>query len=457
MAFAINNVQGQNLVNQKDNRTQEEQLMELGKMFVKILNAPTDEMAEQFAYLVYIPEQAEGLASLLRNEFGEIEVGRIRIMSHSIHVVAKVKKLNEWRNFQIGLTETKPRKGKGLFIGLAAAPVIIPPGEISDAKVLAKLNEYIDQLIEEGDLSGSVLIAEGEKVLFERAFGMANRETSRKNTLSTPFNLASSSKMFTAVAVMKLVQKGTLDLNDPVIKFFPNYPNKEFAQRATVAHLLSHASGLGDFWDDEYEKHWHEISTLEQYLPFITSKPLRFENPGEGGSYSNSGFILLGLIIEKVTGENYYAYMQKTIFDPLRMENTGFYTKDQDDLIAVGYSISGSGLERARGGLRGSSAGGAFSTGADMLKFKTALTSNKLLNKKLTDLLTSPQATLERLTYGYGFVINESGFGHGGMAPGASVTFEVDTTSDYTLIYFSNHVSGGGMELLFTIKEVMAK
>lgn len=458
------NFSGQKIGENEINQTEEERLIGLGKMFVEILNAPTDDMAEKFASIVYIPEKAEGLASLLRKQFGKIEVGTIRLMPNNlaIHIVAKVIKTDKWMNFQIGLTKSEPKMGTGLFVGLASAPFIIPPGKISDTNVLKKLNEYIDQLAKKNDISGSILIAKGEKIIIERAYGLANKETGRKNNKTTPFSLASGGKMFTAVAILKLIQEGKISLNDPVIKFLPDYPNKEFANKATISHLLSHSSGLGDFWDDEYERQSSKIKTLKDYIPFITNKPLRFDSPGKQGSYSNSGFILLGLIIENVTGVDYFSYIKKVIFDPLEMKNTGFYRRNQENTIAIGYNLLGKKADNVQTELIGSSAGGALSTAADMLKFKTAMVNNRLLNKELTNLAINKQAILDsgRLVYGYGFVIsegNDPSFGHGGMYPGGTFVFNAYKKTDYTLIIFSNQISGGGSELQFTVSKVLSR
>lgn len=445
--------------------TMEEELTGMGHKFVALLNTSSEAEAVELGNEIFKESSAREWTLGFRQDFGSVEPGRIRLTLGSeyqtVHVIVKVKKLDTWRNFQLVFDNAPPKRAGRINIVLAARPVTISPGLITEPKVQAELNAYINELEANGELSGSLLIAQGQKPLIERVFGIANREQNRPVSTDTPFNLASGGKMFTAVAILRLVQAGRLKLSDPLSKFLPAYPDKALSQRVTVAHLLSHTSGLGDYWDDAFEQHWDELKNHTDYLPFIAKQPLLSEKTGEG-VYSNSNFILLGLIIEKLTGQDYYSHIEETIFKPLAMNHTGFYGKGQDDIFAVGYlDLGGGNAIRSRGGGRGSSAGGVYSTTRDMFKFRNALLTHKLLNKEMLSLATSEQALLDGgMIYGYGFSLNDpfsDSFGHGGRGPGSASTFDVDRSSDLTFISMSSMVNGAYSELFFTLKEVLKR
>ncbi len=470
LLFGINTVFAQNdFVTESGSEppTTKAILTDIGHKFIKVLNTASEETAVKVAHEIFKESSAEDWAKSFRKEYGKVTSGKIRLTEgeqySTVHVIVKLLKTEEWRNFQLVSKNEGDYKTERINIVLAAEPSNIPDGKFTDPDVISSLTKYARKLGKEGGLSASVLIMNGDEVLTEEVYGLANHEAKRKVDANTPFNLASMSKMFTAVAVLKLVQEGEISLDDPLQKFLPNYANKDYASKTTVMHLLSHSSGVGEFWDAEYEKSWDKISRLDQYLPFIQNKPVRFDPPGSQGSYSNSGFILLGLIIEKATGQNYYEHINETIFKPLGMDNSGFYRKDQEELVAVGYLDLGEGrVIKERGGLMGSSAGGGYSTSRDLIKFRNALVNHKLLNKETFELATSEQISLDGggMRYGYGFAINDgfaSGFGHGGQGPGAGTLFNADKSSDLTVIILSNKLNGAYSELMFTLKELMKR
>ncbi len=443
----------------------EEQLTALGHKFTELLNTPSEEEALELGREIFKESSTDDWTLGFRKDYGKVSPGRIRLtlgeQYQTVHVIVKIEKLNVWRNFQLVFDNSIPKRCARVNIVLAARPATISPGLITEPKVLDELKAYMDELESTGSLSGTVLVTKGDKPLIERTFGMANREKKRSVTPDTPFNLASGGKMFTAVAILRLIQAGKLQLHDPLIKVLPTYPDQAVAKRVTVAHLLSHSSGLADYWDDAFEQHWGEIKELSDYIPFITKQPLLSEKVGQG-FYSNSNFILLGLIIEQVTGQDYYTHIEETLFKPLQMAHTGFYTRHQDDLFAVGYLDLGEGNAiRSRGGGRGSSAGGAYSTARDMFKFRSALISHKLLSEELLSPATTEQAVLDAgMRYGYGFSLDESfpgSFGHGGRGPGSSTSFEVAPETGLTFIAMSNMVNGAYTELFFTLKEVLGR
>lgn len=317
------------------------------------------------------------------------------------------------------------------------------------------LSTYLNQFHQERGFSGAVLVAQHGKILFDQIIGWQDVAKKLSNNSNTRFNLGSGNKMFTSVAIAQLVEAGKLRYEDPIILHLPDYPDQDFAKKATVADLLRHSSGLGDYWTDEYEQHWHRLTTLEERLPFVVKHPIQFE-PGEQYSYSNSGFILLGLIIEKVSKQSYFDYIRAHIYQPAGMSQSDSYQNDgsMKDL-ATAYEGLGHQWFPARHGLMGTSAGGGFSTIYDMLKFDLALRSNTLVGADYvqrirTDQTVSGQKDLWQ--YGYGFIVGQDNgqprIGHGGRAPGIFFEYYFYPENAYTLILFSN-AEGGAPQSLF--------
>jgi len=297
-----------------------------------------------------------------------------------------------------------------------------------------------------------VLIAREGKPIFKKAYGSANKSSNTPNNVDTKFNLGSIDKSFTGVAIAQLVQQGKLSFNDPISKYLPDYPNKTVAAKVTIHQLLTHTSGMGMYFNDEFMKRRASLKTLSDLLPLFVNDPLDFE-PGQKMQYSNSGYVVLGLIIEKVTGQNYFNYVRQHIFEPAGMKNTASYELDQRvPNLAIGYTNMGL-TGRSEPGPRkdstphltgrGSSAGGGYSTLDDMLKFGQALIDHKLLNKQYTDIVLSNQMPPAQPPAGYGFfsvqVNGARAFGNNGGGPGTNSTFSVYPEIGYTVVVMSNY------------------
>lgn len=275
--------------------------------------------------------------------------------------------------------------------------------------------------------AGAVLIARGTTPLFQAAYGLADRERHVANTLDTRFRLGSMNKMFTATAVLQLVQAGKVDLTAPLVRYLPDYPNKELASKVTIHQLLTHTGGTGDIFGPEYEAHRPELRTLADYVALYGNRPLAFE-PGSRWEYSNYGFILLGRVIERVSGMSYYDYVAKYVYAPAGMTSSG--SEPEDSVVtnrAIGYTQNGPGSAPQPNTntlpWRGTSAGGGYSTVGDLLRFAQALREHKLLDAKHTMLLTTGKvATPGGGKYAYGFGDNTTNgvrcVGHNGGAPG---------------------------------------
>lgn len=260
----------------------------------------------------------------------------------------------------------------------------LPPLEVK-----GDFNESLDAYLKKTDFSGSVLIAKGDDVRFERAYGMASRRFGVPNKITTRFDVGSITKDFTKVAIGQLAQAGKLRISDTIATHLPDYPNKDVAGRITIEQLLTHTSGLGDVFTPEYfNLSRTRLRTLADYLPVYADDPLVFE-PGTSKRYSNYGYIVLGLIIEAVSGENYYDYVQRRIFESAGMTASGFFESDKvvSD-VAVGHTRMkpGSGertnewMENThRLPVRGASDGGSHSTARDLFRFDRALRQHRLL------------------------------------------------------------------------------
>lgn len=350
---------------------------------------------------------------------------------------------------------------KGIFAGailsvitalFAVAPGVAAEGsgKVEDS-VAREIQSFLDSLVAENQFSGAVLVAKNGVTIASKAAGIANTATGAPIALNTKFNLGSVNKMFTAVAVAQLVQAGRLAFSDPVSKHLPNYPNKEVADKVTIHQLLTHTSGMGLYWNEKFMAQREKLLTVAAHLPLFASDPLSFP-PGEKFQYSNSGYMVLGAIIEKVSGQDYYSYVQDHIYKPARMSDTGFYEPGKEiPNLAIGYSRmsdDGKPLEEARDNtnireVRGGPAGGGYSTVQDMVKFHMALRSYKLLNKEQTELVTTGKVDGPGGSrYGYGFGDNTSEgkhiVGHNGGAQGIAANFEMYPELGYTVVLLMN-------------------
>lgn len=266
-------------------------------------------------------------------------------------------------------------------------------------QLLAKYNEY-------GQFNGSALVAENGKIIFKKGFGSANMEWNIPNQTDTKFRLGSISKQFTALLIVKLAEEGKIKLDVPITTYLPDYP-KANGDKITIHQLLTHTSGipnytsLPNFFKDKSRNPY----TPEEFVKTFSSLPLDF-TPGEKFNYSNSGYFLLGYIIEKISGKTYEQYLQEIIFTPLKMVNSGY---DHSDIIlknrAAGYERQGKAIKNAAY-LDMSlpyAAGSLYSTVEDLFLWDQALYTNKLLTEKSMESLFKPYIKAWNGFYGYGW------------------------------------------------------
>lgn len=298
-----------------------------------------------------------------------------------------------------------------------------------------------------GKFSGAALVKRGDKVLLRKAYGLADRDLEIPNTIDTRFRTASVTKMFTAVAVLRLVQDRKLRLDDPIGKWLPAVAKKPIG-RATIHQLLTHTSGAGDVFGPRYTGHQRELRTHGDYVKTFGGDALRSE-PGTRHEYSNLGYILLGAMIERVTRKSYYDYVQEVVFEPAGMTRTASLPEDVEvEGRAIGYDQPPGTRDRISAmpfiDYRGLAAGGAYSTVDDLARFVSAMRSNRLLNERYTRLLLEPkQPVWEGRSYAYGFTIEDlpgqgHWIGHNGNDHGMNAEVWFSPETDYLVIVLSN-------------------
>jgi D-alanyl-D-alanine carboxypeptidase len=266
------------------------------------------------------------------------------------------------------------------------------------------------------------------------------------------------SKMFTATAILQLAGEGKVDLQASVGQYLSNYPNSDLASQVTVRQLLTHTGGTGDIFTPEYEKQRLNIRNLADYVKLYGSRRVAFK-PGSQWAYSNYGFILLGLIVEKVSRMSFYDYVRSHIFEPLGMLKTDSPPESVNvPQRSVGYT--------ARQGVwvnnvdtlpwRGTSAGGGYSTILDLYRFARGLCGGKLISGALFEEMISKQVKNARMpsnsAYGFGVHVSEGpqgkSFGNTGGAPGMNGELEVYTRTDTVVIALANLDPPSAMQLV---------
>lgn len=316
------------------------------------------------------------------------------------------------------------------------------------------------------EFSGAVLVAVGDEILYAEAFGMAHRGHQVANRVDTKFNLGSIDKQFTMAAIVRLVEAGMIDLDASVATYLPDWPNEDVAQNVTIRHLLTHTSGMGFYWTDTLHREIGRFRTLQDFASLFIDEPLAFR-PGERWAYSNNGYIVLGLIIEAVTGEAYHDHIRRVILEPLDMENTGPFAVDEvTPNLATGYSrvsvqelLDGfdPGGERQQEVWyanyythppRGASAGGGYSTVEDLFDFMRALRQGVLVSAESYEMIAAPfnrslSHPQSRSFYGYAMQITDPGtpserLGHTGGGLGNGALSFYYPNYDLTVIWLTN-------------------
>ncbi|MEW6129154.1 MAG: serine hydrolase domain-containing protein [Acidobacteriota bacterium] len=358
-------------------------------------------------------------------------------------------KLAGWTIIYVRVEPDAPNRITGIGLDEPQAPATARlTKKLSDEEIAKELDSYLQKLVAADLFSGTVLIAKDGKPIYRKAFGIANKDFNVANRIDTKFNLGSMNKMFTSVAIAQLVERGKLSFDDPLSKFLPEFPDKESAQKIKIKHLLSHTSGLGSYFNKKFfESSRENFRTVDEMMKLAEGEKLQFE-PGTKWSYSNTGMLVLGKVIEVASGQSYFDYIRENIYKPAGMVNSDCYELDKVNTnLAVGYEkqYTEAGIQFTNNifkhVMRGGPAGGGYSTVDDLLNFAVALRAGKLVGQEYVKTLLTAKPELNSKDYGYGFDIEHepSIVGHGGGFPGISSNLDMFLSSGYNAAVMSNY------------------
>lgn len=321
-----------------------------------------------------------------------------------------------------------------------AVPSTVPASAL-DPAVEQAVDEYLATVFDGQPFSGAVLIAQGDAVLLGKGYGMADRAQAIPNTLETRFRLGSVTKPFTAIAILMLQEEGRLDVATPVCQYLADCPPAW--REITVAQLLAHTSGIPDLTRfPDFEATKGEPSTPAELLTRLMDKPLDFP-PGTRWQYSNSGYLVLGVVIERVAGQSYGDFVQARIITPLGMDASGY---DHNlDILATGYTPAGTMADYIDMSIP-YAAGALYSSVTDLYRWDRALAVDDLLSPEWRAAMFTIHAPLEPgnpdVGYGYGWIVRETPGGkvveHNGVIEGFSAGIQRYLDEDAVIIVLSN-------------------
>ncbi len=389
------------------------------------------------------PNPVDGTLSFA-TQTGGLKVLRVESSSPGELVMfteAKTSDLFFRSTFRVDATDPTARLEVNNDNSVRRPPDLAIP-RLTQSGINTALDAKADAMVKADALSGGMLVVRGKSTVYYRVWGMADRAAKTPVTRTTKFRIGSMNKMFTAVAILQLIDQKKLSLDDTVGKLLPGYPNAGIAQKVTVRMLLTHSGGTGDIFGPEFDKERLTLKSNEDYVRLFGTRAPLFE-PGTQERYSNYGFILLGAIVSKVSGEDYYDYVQRHIFAPAGMTGTGSLPEDAavPDRSKGYMKKDGQWVSNADTlPFRGMAAGGGYSTLDDLVKFGQALESGTLLPKALLADATADHT--KGKWYGYGFMVGGDGadrwYGHGGGAPGMNGELRVFPASQTVIVALSN-------------------
>ncbi len=377
------------------------------------------------------------------------EIGGVQdLKPNSATLLVKNKLTGEWDAVYVAVEEKAPNKISG--IGLREPKPPATNNKVLNNKEIAReMDVLMKKLVDADVFSGTVLLAKDGKPVFTGAYGMANKDFNVPNKLDTKFNLGSMNKMFTGVAIAQLVEKGKMSFDDPLSKFLPDFPDAESAKKIQIKHLLTHTGGLGGYFTRRYQDISRaNLRTVDDMMALAKQDEKLLFEPGTKWQYSNTGMLVLGKVIEIVSGQTYFDYVRDNIYKPAGMTNTDCYELDRVNAnLAVGYDKQYTDNGIAWGNnifmhvMRGGPQGGGYSTVEDLLKFDQALRSGKLLSPAMVKVITTPKPELKSPEYGYGFGVDADAqtAGHGGGFPGINSNLRMFLGSGWTAIVMSNY------------------
>jgi CubicO group peptidase (beta-lactamase class C family) len=414
--------------------------------YLEAVNSGNKEKLEAFIQL-HRPDRPDALDRMLdlRWNLGTFDLYSIESSeAQNVQAVVHEREGNgDYHRMTVAVSDGTPAVITNItFVRIPPPPGAPVPERLTQPAAVAAWNAEIDKAAAAGKFSGVWLWAKNGKVITSGARGKADREKGIDNTLDTRFRIGSMNKMFTAVATLQLVERGKLSLDDTIGKILPDYPNANVASKVKVRHLLSHTGGTGNIFGPDFDAHRLELRTLQDYVKLYGKRDLLFE-PDTKWDYSNYGFVLLGVMIEKVSGKSYYDFVAENVFKVAGMTGTG------SEPESVKVANRSKGYMRNRFEMvsneptlpwRGTSAGGGTTTAPDLMRFARALMSNKLV--KAATLAEATRAQFPAVDYGFGFQLGRPdqarSYGHEGVAPGMNGFLRVYPESGQSVIVLCN-------------------
>lgn len=412
---------------------------EIGGQMIAHINADTPESIQQWAPTILSTSvEADGRAAILKQlaaaarDSGGVDFVDARTQGPPGMLVVTMKGRRTGQRVALVLLPDPEQPGKLAMADMVPVddPTLYaawPETGASQAEIAQLANAALDQLERTTDFSGCLSISDGRNMVFDECRGLADRTFGVKADRQTKFHIGSMNKMFTAVAIAQLVESGKLKWDTTLAELMPEYPDRAAAAKITIWQLLHHTAGLGDFFVPEFFQNREKFVNPSDYLDLIARQPKVFE-PGKDWNYSNAGYVLLGRIVENVSGESYFDYVQHNIFAPAGMTSSGF--DSQEDVtakLATGYFRDGAfatswKANRMTLPFKGSPAGGGYSTNGDLLRFASALRGGKLVKAPTLQKMFDDGVPAGPGTYAAGFGERLSNGrhirGHAGGAPG---------------------------------------
>jgi len=455
----------------------ENEITPIYKEFLKAYNTNDLEKLQAFTTKHYEKDFVENAAywPSVFADFGEIEpftVSKEWTNKNRLAIWFQGKNTKGWVMILLRMNDDNTKIiGKTVWRGNRPPGILPSYNHISSKEMIPYFKKYIGKLDKLDRFSGSVLIAKGNTILFEETYGESNKKLGIKNNANTSFNIASTTKTFTAVAIAKLAEQGKLKFTDPISQFIPEYP-KDIANQVTIHHLLTHTSGIEL---DDYKPFNQDVRKAKTMSDLLNAQITHIDSLNENRrkgfkvlnefDYSNENFALLGVIIERVSGMTYAEYIAENIFDPLDMKNSfaEIHKLKNRQNVAIGYTYKNDNGEfieglsiRRENNLMGASFlgpdGGIYSTTRDLYTYFKAINNHTIVTKQTQELLHKKHTEI----YGYGFYFRpDDTIGHGGVYPGVGSRFTYYPETDYYVIILSNYGSMAGSVIADHIRDLI--
>jgi CubicO group peptidase (beta-lactamase class C family) len=365
-------------------------------------------------------------------------------------VVLKDRNFGSWRAFIMRFDEKNDSLISGLNFADARTPTNVKEPALSEDRFLQNIDAWMKGLIQKKLFSGTLLIAKGDEILYTTVAGEASKRFHMPNNIDTKFNLGSMNKMFTATSIMQLVESGQLSLDDPISKYVDeSWLPEDITSNITIHHLLTHTSGLGSYFNETYiNGSKQRFRYVDDFKPLVNGEKPAFA-PGKRFRYSNTGMLLLGVVIESVTGSSYFDYVRENIYKPAGMTDSDCFEMDYPvENLAIGYSRDRNSPYGWQNNLykhviKGGPAGGGFSTVKDLHRFARAIQSGKLVSQESLDKMWKDHSG-EYYGYGFGVEEGENGrvVGHGGGFDGINSNLDIFLDKGYIVAVMSNVDNG---------------